>query len=114
MDDDREDWDRAWGSASHRRLPDVSKYGFGGRFKMDLGDVIAVTLTVAPVDYAESLYIEDEICPICGVATVGDDRTRISVNPGFATIPNLAFGAWAHSSCLDNCPIISDSTPILW
>jgi hypothetical protein len=114
MDDDRKDWDRAWSAAPHRQLLDISKFDFSGRLKMDLGDVIDVTLTVAPTEYADGLFIEDDSCPICGAATVGNERTCISVNPVFAKIPNLCFGAWAHTSCLENCPITDKPTPIPW
>ncbi len=114
MDGDREDWDRAWTLAPHRRLLDISKFDFAGPFRMDLGDVVSVSVTIAPFEYADKLCIEDDICPICGATTVASDRTRVSVNPVFTKIPNLAFGSWAHSSCLENCPIINDPTPIPW
>jgi hypothetical protein len=114
MDDDRKDWDTAWSGMTHRQLVDVSNYDFTGRFKLGDVNLVRVTVNEAPKEFTKNLYIEDEICPICGGLTQDSDRICISVNTTFTEISNLGFSSWAHPACLESCPIISDPTPIPW
>lgn len=114
MDGDRKQWDDAWRRMIHRRLLDTSLFDFSAALRLDLGDLVTVTINECPAEYADTLYIENQICPICGTDTYNGERVTISVNPVFTKNSNLAFGAKAHRTCFEKCPIIDEPIPVPW
>src|SRR5258708_17683755 len=112
-DEDRTEWDRAWSSVPHRGIPEITKIDLSGRTIYDFGEIAAATISEAPAEYLDKLYIAITLCPICGKATAENlDRVVVSIHVTFARSLNLGFGAWAHRKCLDDCPLIDEPTPI--
>ena len=114
-DEDRINWDKAWSSMPNRRILDIDHFDFAKSLGLNVGRLLSVTIAEAPDAYSDQLYIATRDCPICGETTDGDgDKLVTSVNPAFTSIPNLAFGAFAHRDCFDNCPLIKGPAPIPW
>lgn len=113
--DDRTEWDRAWSSMPHRRILDTTKVDFVEMSGLEVGEVVTVTISEAPKEYFEKLYISIPVCPICG-RSADDDSERVGVNvsPVYTKLSNLGFGALAHQKCLSECPLIDEPTPVPW
>ena len=69
---------------------------------------------LVPQNAVAALYITDDVCPVCGTETIGNDRVCVSVNPVFLEFSNLSFAAWAHVECFERCPILEEPTPLAW
>ena len=112
--EENDSWGESWRAMSHRELKDTSKFDFARRLGLELGDVSRVSMNEVPQNAVADLYIKDDVCPVCGTETIGNDRVCVSVNPVFREFSNLSFAAWAHLECFERCPILAEPTPIPW
>jgi hypothetical protein len=115
-EEDRTEWDRAWSSMPNRRILDVTKGDFEKMLGGKAGDILTVTICEVPKQFADKLYIENALCPVCGESTENDSsRVVASVSPSFVNfIRGIGAAAWVHQKCLDMCPLIDEPTPIPW
>jgi hypothetical protein len=120
-DDDRREWDRAWSSMPHRRIKswnqDVIRIVIGQEWPIE--QLVALTISADPVDFADKQLRTTTICPICGTVADSTGRLAASIHPvfdfgGLGQKSPVMFGVWAHPQCFEDCPIIEQPTPIPW
>lgn len=112
--EDRAEWDHAWASMPHRRLPTPPAIDVRGRFGPGCGEVVSVTISEDPPRFSTKAWRESENCPVCGATTAGVERLPATLYPTFESGLHLGFGVWVHRSCFERCPATGQPTPIPW
>ncbi|MCI0742676.1 MAG: hypothetical protein L0Y72_26885 [Gemmataceae bacterium] len=92
-DDYREEWDRRWGAKTQRVRPagcnlDLSHFQFG--------NVSSVTISADPVEFADRVWRESELCPVCGKSTASQPRVAATLNVCAEIGLKLGIGVWAQ------------------
>ena len=106
---DREIWDAAWHARMDRRLPDACKLDLS-RY----GKPTAVTIAANPPEFTDRGWRETDICPVCGNSTLNLPRIGAMLDAQFEDSVGLFIGVWAHSTCLEMCPVIGKAAHIPW
>lgn len=114
--DDRAEWDRLWGARTLRRLPGEC------RLALPAPSSNATTLAPDPVEFADRVPRESEVCPVCGQSTAGSVRVAASLTVEW-TLPadypadrklSYLLGVWVHQFCFDCCPDTGQPAGIPW
>jgi hypothetical protein len=111
--DERQEWDQAWSSQSHRLL--------SSRLRIDLinglpfGTVVSATISADPPEFSNRVHQRYAECPVCGQTTEGVVRRAAHVHPEFENgVNSISFGVWVHDECYESCPETSRPAPIPW
>jgi hypothetical protein len=78
------------------------------------GQPASVTVSVTPLEFAESVWCQSDDCPVCGRSTAGLPRTKVSLDVQWANGFGCFVGAWAHDDCLAECPVIGPAKHMPW
>ena len=108
---DRPEWDQAWASMPHRRLPTKPKVALASS---GCGEVVSATISEDPPQFSNKAWRQSEDCPVCGATTAGAQRLPASLHPTFADGLSCGLGVWVHRSCFECCPNADEPTPIPW
>jgi hypothetical protein len=111
--DNRAEWNRAWASMPHRRLISPG-FGIGRDLISRFGNPISGTISQDPPPFAEGVWRESELCPICGNSTTGADRTAATIHRTWANGFRVGIGVWAHRACFEGCPVAGGPAPKPW
>ena len=111
-DDDREEWDRLWSGRTQCQLR--PPYNLGVRLDSRFGGLVSVTVSQVPVEVLDRLWFETQLCPVCGVLTVGAPRLAVQLNLVFESGLRLGQCAWVHTGCFESCPDTGMPSPIPW
>src|SRR5260370_38406879 len=100
-DIDRTEWDCIGGTRTKHHLAwgcklDLGRYG--------LGKEILATISEDPPQFADQIWRESDICPVCGESTKGQARVPALLDVTFEGNLKIGIGVWAHSSCYATCP----------
>lgn len=112
--DDRAEWDLAWASMSHRRLPWPPKIDLADFIGFDLGPLVAITISEDPAELSNKVSRPSETCPVCGATIVGIERVAGTLHPTSATGFSCGVGVWVHLTCWNRCPDVGEPSPIPW
>jgi hypothetical protein len=117
--DEREEWDRIWGTRTQRSLPGECKLDFGADWRSL--KVRSATIADNPPEFAARVWRASENCPVCGETTTGCVRVAASLEVTFEELGvGLArgfgyfVGVWVHQSCFDCCPDTGRPASIPW
>lgn len=121
---DRTEWSNVWSCMQHRIVAGWSAPALTTLVKQSLGDdwndlqISSVTATVTPPEYGHKIKPNSEMCPSCGCSTDPSDRFPIMLYPTFNVAAGksltVGFACWMHSSCVTECPLSDEPTPIPW
>ena len=112
--EDRSEWDRAWRAAEHRRLNTPLKIEILQDLIGGWGLPVSITVSLDPHEFAELVWRDSELCPVCGGTTLGLTRLAASLNLTFANGRCLGIGVWVHPPCFENCPDAGAPAPVPW
>lgn len=110
--DDREEWDRIWGTVTQHRLPPGIQLDLGD--DQAFGRVGSVAISEDPPQFSDRVWRETAVCPVCGCSTVGMQRVAATVHLAFDSGFQLGKGVWVHRSCFESCPDTGQPAPIPW
>lgn len=114
-DQDRDEWERAWRSMEHRRVPDPSTLGFEKLVNSDFGIVESAAITEAPSHFVDFLYFSKEECALCSRFIEGHtQKIPASLSLDFERIKNLGICVWVHRRCFEALPVSYDPASIPW
>ena len=90
----------------------------GVSFQEGFGKPVSIGIAADPPE-AESMQAGPTIrssstCPVCGEATVDDNRVPASVQPEFKNGFSYLLGVWVHPACLQACPVVSAQRGVPW
>jgi hypothetical protein len=114
-DEDRTEWDTAWRNRPLRQLVNPVKIDVSPTPHEDWGIVTRVEIAVDPPQYESSVWRKDDICPICGNTTTGENsRVAVTIYPYFSKGFSYGLGAWAHERCFATCEEVPGPAPVPW
>jgi ethanolamine ammonia-lyase large subunit len=96
----------------HRHVPDWSKLDI--QIDVGLGTPVSATISEAPMQFIDRLYLPTEDCVLCSISTADADRVPVSVSLVFDRIKGLGISAWAHRQCFDALEESEKPSPIPW
>ena len=109
----RHEWDRVWASMQNRNIPDTSSLSLP--LDPNLGKALCGTISEAPIQYIDHLYLPREECPLCSVSTTNTDRLPASLNLEFDQIKGkIGVSAWVHRDCFEKLELSEEPAPIAW
>ncbi len=106
-----EEWESAW-RARLDRLPNGCKVDVAASWPH--AAVASVTVSASPPEFADRVWCESDVCPVCGGSTAGQPRCKASLDVQFADGFGLFVGAWAHAGCLDAGPVVGPAAHVPW
>jgi hypothetical protein len=112
-DDDRTEWDAAWGAMPHRRMLRW-RPGLEDQLGLGFGEIVTVSISPTPEQYIGTMYVSTTACPICGLTTDDTERLAVSLHPVFTRSSGFGLSGWAHKECFESCPLIDEPPRIPW
>jgi hypothetical protein len=114
-DPDRDEWDRAWRSMSHRVLDPAAPPAI----IESLGTLVSLAVSLDPSEFAHRQHRVSESCAICGGVIALKDRQPASLHatwtlPGSNKQLSLSHGVWVHLDCFEQHPIAEEPAPVPW
>jgi hypothetical protein len=81
-----------------------------------LGKALSATISEAPEQYIEYLYLPTEVCPLCSDSTTSTERLPASVNVEYDQIKGNTIGvcAWVHRDCYEKLELSGKPSRIPW
>ena len=107
--EDREEWDRAWGTARPRTAP-VPLPGYQTPKELaGWGSVLSATVVLPPAavsaEYASmATPPQSDTCPLCGISTASGQRLSGLLCPDYGNHRSFLVSVWLHSACYEGCP----------
>jgi hypothetical protein len=107
------EWERAWASMQNRTIPDPSSLDLP--LDENFGQAISATISEAPIQYLDYLYLPTDHCPLCSASTTDTQRIPVSLTIHFDQIKGkIGFSAWVHRECFEKLQLSDDPPPIPW
>jgi len=108
-----DEWNRVWASMQNRDIPNASSLSLP--LDLNLGKALHATISEAPLQYVDYLYLSGEECPLCSVSTTQTDRLPASLNLEFDQIKGkIGMCAWVHRDCFEKLELSEEPAPIPW
>jgi hypothetical protein len=121
MPEDRSAWDRAWSSMTHREMHTWHAATIDAIIEDDQKlPIVRITISEDPNEFVDKCHRPVLLCPLCGLDTSASERVAASIHPTlyvgpqFGEYATIMYAVWAHARCLNECPAISEATPIPW
>ena len=112
-DIDDKNWEAAWSSMPNRIVREPNNLCL--ELDHNLGAVLSATISEAPIQYIDLLYLPTELCALCSKPTVQTERipTSVSVEPELLK-GRIGVCSWVHRACFDALEVSEAPTPIPW
>jgi hypothetical protein len=112
--DDQSAWDHAWAAQPVRRLPGETRLDPVFTRPAEWGEPVEIEIQTNPPEFADRLWRQSEVCPVCGCDTGSDDRLPVAIYPRFTNGLSIGIGAWAHQVCLAACEPSPGACHVPW
>ena len=109
---DRDEWNRLWRARTQRLLPYGCQLNLGRQGSSQ--GLTAVTIAENPPEFAELVFRDSDICPICGESTADCARVAASLDLTFEAGLNFGMGVWAHRECFEACSDTGEPARVPW
>src|SRR5262245_28218328 len=76
---DREAFEAAWRARMDRSLPSGCKLDLSRR-ESSFGKVVTLTISTVPSQFAQRIWCEFDVCPVCGQLTSGQTRVKAALD----------------------------------
>lgn len=111
---DRAEWERAWASMPHRRPLTPSMIHVPAACGAGCGELASATISEDPPQFSAKMWRQSDLCPVCGMTTVGSQRLPGTLHPTFSNGYDFLLGVWVHRACFESCPLVDEPAPIPW
>ena len=111
-ENERGEWDEAWRNRSLRRLNYPVQIDVSPTADHTFGEVTHVDIAADPLQYVDSVWRKDDLCPVCGTATEVESRIGVTIYPYFESGFSYGLPAWAHETCFAECKEIDGPGPV--
>ena len=113
-DEDRTEWDRVWRERPLRQLVMPAQIDVAPAADPAWGCVVRVEIAADPPQYADTIWRDSEVCPVCGGAASSDRRIAATIYPHFESGFSYGLPCRVHEACLAACKEVAGPAPVPW